>query len=134
MWTWTNANPLDDTISPAWGDEVKNAIKQLAADIYTTPTNAGDGSAQRTAPIENSLPVATGHANGNGTTGTTVTLPVGFSPASVDVYEVIGLSWQGDPGGNGNIWVEKTTSNFVIKHYGAKLGVRISYQIVRTSA
>ena len=129
-WTWTNN--LDEDLMPGWGDEVHGAIKQLADDLYITPTNSG--SKILTYPLQTLAPIFTSHATGNGTTGVTVSLPAGYTPASVDDYEVVGLSYQGDPGGNGNIWAEKGLSNFVIKHYGSKTGVKIAYSIVRKTA
>lgn len=133
VWTWTNTNALDDILTPAWGDEVKNGIKQLANDVYITPANGGDGAADLAYPLQLTAPIYTGSVSGNSTTGVTVTLPASYSPAAATDYHVH-CTWQGNPGGNGAIWVEKTTTNFVIKHGGALTGVVIAYTIVRKTA
>ena len=131
-WTYTTTPVLDEVITVAWGLEIQNAIKQLAADIYITPANGGDGNADLAYPLQNVAPVFSSHVNSGGTAGTVVTLPASYAPSAATDYEVQ-CTYQADPGGNGAIWVEKGTSNFTIKNYGTKV-VAIAYTIVRKTA
>lgn len=131
--TWVSTNALGEIVSVAWGNERSNGVKQLANDLYITPANGGDGVADLTYPLQQIAPIFTSMALGNSTTGTTVNLPAGYTPSSADDYEVI-CSWQEDPGGNGHPYVVKTTTNFVIKHYGSVTGKKIGYSIIRKTA
>ena len=131
-WTYTTTPVLDEVITVAWGIEIQNAVKQLAADLYITPANGADGLADLAYPLQNVAPVFSSHVTSNGTTGVTVTIPVSYAPAAATDYEVQ-VTYQADPGANGQLWVEKTTSNFVIKHYGDK-AVVVAYTIVRKTA
>ncbi|MBF0546233.1 MAG: hypothetical protein HQM08_17450 [Candidatus Riflebacteria bacterium] len=129
--TWTTFGPhIPGTVlKPEDGDKISNNVKQLAMDIYANPTSNDNGLATLPYPLE--LGVAySGSILGNGSTGITVTMPTTLVPATADDYEVF-PAWQENPGSNGQIWVEKTVQNFVIKHSGSELGKKIGFQIVR---
>jgi len=132
-WETFGTHTSGTALTVADGDKISNNVKQLATDIYITPTNGDDGAADLAYPLEKLAPVYSGIADGNGSTGTTITLPVSYTPSAITEYLVL-VSWQEDPGSNGALWVEKTTTNFVIKHSGSETGKKIGYSIVRATA
>lgn len=129
-WTTFGTHTAGDPLLPSDGDKISKNVEQLAKDIYISPVSGDDGIADLAYPLEKVTPIFTSHVSGNGSTGVVVTLPATYTPASVDDYEVF-LSWQEDPGSNGLIWAEKTTSNFTIKHSGSETGKKIGYLIIR---
>jgi hypothetical protein len=131
-WTTFGTHTAGTPISITDGDKISNNVKQLATDIYISPNSGDDGLADLTYPLQRLAPVLSGAVSGTGTTGSTVTLPTGYIPALATDYQVI-TSWQENPGSNGAIWVEKTTANFVIKHFGTETGKSIGYTVVRNT-
>jgi len=68
-----------------------------------------------------------GITTSNSTTGQTITLNTAVS--DVDDYAVE-LHWQENPGANsGYLYVEKTTSNFVIYNSGTTTGIKVYYRV-----
>ena len=123
---------LGEDITPDWEHERSNAIRQLFADLYSLPALVAEGAPARTRPIEAEIPVKVGIAMTNGTTGTSVSLPVTF--ASIEEY-IVDLSWQEDPGGYlGQPYAEKDLDHFLIKVSGSGLGKKIGYTVRRVSA
>lgn len=123
-WTWANTNEAGETVTPAWGTERSNAVKQLAADIYENPANDGDGSANLTYPLERLCPIIDGIAT---TTAGGVAVALGVTLGSVDDYRVE-LTYQEDPGNeSGDLFVVKTTSGFTIKTSGNNAGIKVGY-------
>ena len=129
-WTWDYGNTLNEIISPAWADEVKNSIKQLATDIYSDPTRTASGVASLTTPLQELVPIAVGVATGAGTTGDEITLPAAYVPAAITDYDVQPY-WISDPEGNGNLWTTKGIATFTVFHYGTNTGKTIGYVILR---
>lgn len=131
-WTTFGAHTSGTALSVLDGDKISNNVKQLATDIYIAPSSDDDGLANMAYPLEQLAPVFSGIATGNGATGVVVTLPATYAPSAATDYIVL-LSWQVDPGSNGMPWVEKTTTNFTIKHSGSETGKAIGYTIVRVT-
>ena len=128
-WTWTNSNALKTVITVAWADEVKNGVKQLAADLYINPTNGGDGAADLAYPLEKLMPLVDGIATTVADTG--VEIELGETMGGVDEYRV-SLAWQEDPGDDsGDVWVEKQTDRFAIKISGGTGGKKIGYSAIK---
>ena len=133
-WSWIRENLINTVIAVAWGDERSNSIKQLASDIYITPTNDGDGAANLSNPLEKLAPVYTGEVTGNSTTGVTVSFPLGgYTPVAATDY-VVHPSWNDDPGGNGVPYAIRSTGGFSIKHAGSVTGKKIGYTVFRKTA
>lgn len=132
-WTWTNSNALKTVITVAWADEVKNGVKQLAADLYINPTNGGDGAADLAYPLEKLMPLVDGVDTSAGSTGVAITLPGGLGFTSVDDYIVEQPTWQEDPGeSQGELIVtDKTTTGFKIKNTGTGTGKKFGYRAFR---
>lgn len=129
-WNTFGTHTAGTALTPAEGDKISNNVKQLANDIYITPASGDDGVADLSYPLEKLAPIKSALTTGNGTTGQVITLPSQIAATSYCVFS----TWQADPGSNGAIWVEKTSANFTLKHYGTELGKSIAYQIVRVSA
>lgn len=127
-WSWTNTNAAGETVTPAWGTERSNAVKQLAADIYETPVNGGDGAANLDYPLERLCPIVDGIAT---TAAGGVAVALGVTLGSVDDYRVE-LAYQEDPGNDsGDLFVVKTTSGFTIKTSGNNSGIKVAYAAKR---
>lgn len=113
---------------PAWGDERSNGIKQLANDVYETPTNDGDGAANLPYPLQRLCPICDGIVT---TADGGVTVSLGVTLGSVDAY-IVQLTWQADPGTNsGDLYVVKDTDHFVVHNSGDGYGVKVAYSAVQ---
>lgn len=123
-WTWTNGNVAGTTVLPAYGDERSNAIKQLAADLYSAPANGGDGAGQLDYPLQELCPLA----DGIGTTAEAgVEVALSEEMDAVDDYRVE-FDWQEDPGDDsGELYAVKETDKFTVFNNGSGYGKKFGY-------
>lgn len=124
-WTWTNTAAAGAKIKAALITEIQNAIKQLAADIYTAPENDGDGSANLANPIQKSWKA--GASTTNGSTGREIT----FNTAEADTNYAVSITFLEDPGPNvGHVWVAKATNKITVYNVG-DTGKSFAWSIIR---
>ena len=124
-WAWTNTASAGAKIKAALIAEIQNAIKQLAADIYSSPSNDGDGSANLTTPLQKSWKA--GSSTTNGSTGRSIA----FSTAEADTNYSVSITFLEDPGPNvGHIWATKTVSGITVYNIG-DTGKSFSWSIHR---
>ena len=121
-------------ITKTWGEQISDAIAQIAKDLYISPLNNGvddpgnAGLGNLSQPIEKALPICEGIATTAGTTGTLIDLPESIP---VDDYRVL-LCWQEDPGlGSGDLFVTKTQDDFTIKNSGLTTGKKVAYFVTK---
>ena len=125
-WTWIYTPISSGKILPALITEIQNGIKQLAADLYATPSNAGTGSSLLTLPISKSW--RAGSSTTNGTTGRAIA----FGAAEADTNYSVSIAFGANPGGDtGSVYVTKTVSGFTLYCSGPTTGIAFDWLIIR---
>lgn len=135
---FTVINSLGAALDPEWGDQVKNAIIQLANDVYATPSRTPDGAGLLASPVQqlaiNAKQVLLeGETAPAGPDGFTIDLTA-LGLAGTGSYKVL-MAYEGDPGpGAGYLWAVKNSATQATIHNsdaGADAGCVVSWAIIK---
>lgn len=123
--TWTNIAEAGKKYQIALITEIQNAIKQIAADLYGTPTNNGTGAALLSAPVASCF--RAGSSTTNGETGRAIA----FTTAEPDTNFSVSITFSENPGPDvGAVWFTKTVNGFTVFNVGAT-GKAFSWVMLR---
>lgn len=123
--TWTNIAETGKKYKIALLNEIQNAIKQLAADLYATPSNGGAGTGILGTPIQKSW--RAGASTTNGETGRAIS----FTTAEPDTNFSISIAFKENPGPDiGAVWFVPTVNGFTLYNIGST-GKAFSWVMLR---